>query len=223
MSLVIAISTVKDGNMAFHDDESIDDVSKNRSIFLTKNNIDIHQTTRVGVTYNTADFCKYYEITDIKQCAGMFDKDAVVCDAIITKIPNCALFLPIADCIGAVIFDPSKNILMLSHLGRHSVEQNGGYKSIKFLVDNYGCKSEELQIYLGPSAGHENYPIYSHDNCALKDLVFEQLHLAGVKDDNITNNQIDTTKDLNYFSHSEFLKGHRPTDDDYAIVAIMKN
>ena len=112
---------------------------------------------------------------------------------------------------------------MLSHLGRHSVEQNGGYKSIKFLIDKYKCDPEELQIYLSPSAGRENYPIYAHDNCALKDLVLEQLQEVGIKDSNITDNTIDTTKDLNYFSHSEFLKGHRPTDDDYAIFAMIKS
>ena len=223
MSLVIAVSTVSDGNMAFHDNDDTKIVSKNRSTFLAKYNIDIQRTARVGVSYNTDDFCRYFEVTDIKQCSGMFGKDAVVCDAIITKLQNCALFLPLADCIGAVIFDPAKNILMLSHLGRHSVEQNGGYKSIKFLIDKYKCDPEELQIYLSPSAGRENYPIYAHDNCALKDLVLEQLQEVGIKDSNITDNTIDTTKDLNYFSHSEFLKGHRPTDDDYAIFAMIKS
>lgn len=221
MNLFIAVSTVNDGNMAFNDD-NIDNVSKNRSAFLAKNNIDIHKTTRVGVSYNTDNFCRYFEVTDIKQCAGIFNKDAVICDAIVTKLQNCALFLNLADCIGTVVFDPSKNILMLSHLGRHSVEQNGGYKSIQFLIDKYNCNPKILQVYLSPGAGRENYPIYTHGNCALKDLIFKQLHLAGVKDSNITDNSIDTTKDKNYFSHSEFLKGHRKTDDDHAIVAMMK-
>lgn len=223
MSLVIALSNVSDGNMAFHDGDSAENVSRNRARFLSKNNIDINRSARVGVSYDTNNFCRYYELDDVKQCKGMLNKDTIICDALVTKLKDCALFLNIADCVGAVIFDPSQNILMLSHLGRHSVEQNGGYKSIKFLVDNYGCNSEELQVYLSPGAGRKNYPIFAHNNCALKDLIIDQLHSAGVINNNITNNSIDTTEDLNYFSHSEFLKGHRETDDDHAIVAMIKS
>jgi copper oxidase (laccase) domain-containing protein len=221
MKVVVAVSKVRDGNMHIRTDKSNADVIANRIKFLKKNGIDIHQTTRISTVYEGDDYCRYHEVTSRQQGDGMFDENVVTSDALVTKEANHALFLPVADCVGAVIFDPAKNILMLSHLGRHAIERNGGYKSVRYLVDNYGCKPDNLLVWLSPAPGSDSYPLYSFNNRSLKDIIFEQFESAGVSIDHITNDPADTSKNSDYFSHSEFLKGNRTKDGRFAFVAVM--
>jgi hypothetical protein len=56
----------------------------------------------------------------------------------------------------------------------------------------------------------------------MHDVATEQLLIAGVAAEHIIGSLIDTTKDKNYFSHSEFLKGNRDTDGRFAVVTVMK-
>lgn len=223
MNIQVAISKVSDGNMLNRIDQTDKDVIANRTTFLAKNNIDIRQTTRVTTVYKGNDYCRYHEISDQQKGDGMFDKKVITADALVTRNANHALFLPIADCIGTVIFDPSKQILMLSHLGRHALEQNGGYESVKFLQKNYDCNPKDLLIWLTPAPGTDTYPLFAFDNRSLKSVVFEQLQSAGILLEKITDDTTDTSKSLDYFSHSEFLKGNRNEDGRYAIVAMMRD
>lgn len=223
MNVIVAVSKVSDGNMLIKSDKSNSDVIKNRKKFLEKNGIDINQTTRINTVYEGDDYCRYTVVEADQMGAGMFDGNVVTSDALVTKDINHALFLPIADCIGEVIFDASKNLLMLSHLGRHMLEQNGGYKSVKFLIDNFNANPADLSVWLSPAPGSDSYPLYSFNNHSLKDVASEQLESAGILPNNITDNSADTSNDLEYYSHSEFLKGNRPTDGRFAVVAMMKS
>lgn len=222
MNIIVATSEVNDGTMAFSDNIAKSDVITNRLTFLAKNDISIEQTTRLGVTYDSNNYCRYIEIDEDQKGKGMQGFNAPTADAIVTLNTNHAIFLPLGDCIGAVIFDPLKNILMVTHLGRHSIEQNGGYKSVKFLVNNYNCNPSNLLVWLSPSPGQESYPVYAFNNRSLKDIAFEQLYSAGIVKDNITDNPADTAKDSRYYSYSEFLKGNTNVNGRYAIVAMMK-
>jgi hypothetical protein len=56
----------------------------------------------------------------------------------------------------------------------------------------------------------------------MKEAVLEQLETAGITPDNITDNPADTATDPNYYSHSEFLKGNKPTDGRFAMIAVMQ-
>lgn len=204
-------------------DKTDSQVATHRSSFLSKNGIDINQTTKVNIVYEGDNYCRYSEVSKGNNSSGMTYDDTEAADALITRDLDHALFLPIADCVGVAIFDSSKQILMLSHLGRHSLEQNGGYESVKYLVDHYNCNPSELLVWLTPAPGPDVYPLYAFNNRSIKNVVFSQLQSGGIISSHITDNSADTSKDLNYFSHSEFLKGNRPDDGRYAIVAVMKS
>jgi len=222
MKIIVAISKVSDGNMSNSLVKTDKKIIKNRTAFLAKNKIDIDQTTKVAIVYNGENYCRYFEVFEKDKGKGMEYSDINAADALVTREINHALFLPIADCVGAVIYDPKIHILMVSHLGRHSLEQNGGYKSVKFLVDNYKCDPSKIFVWLTPAPGPESYPMHKFNNQSIKDVVFHQIQSAGILKNNITDNPADTSKDLGYFSHSEFLKGNRVVDGRFAIVAMMK-
>jgi len=222
VKILISTSKVNDGNMLIPEDRANIDVIGNRTSFLAKNGVDIKQTTRVNIVHEGDNYCRYYELTEDHKGDGMQYDGIVAADALVTKLPGHALFLPIADCVGAVIFDPTKSILMMSHLGRHSLEQNGGYESVKFLIDHYDCSPSDLKVWLTPAPGPDVYPLYKFQHRSLKNVVYQQLESAGILEGNITDNPADTSKDTDYYSHSEFLQGNRTEDGRYAIVAMMK-
>jgi len=224
MDVIFAVSNISDGNMAINNDQANkSEVLNNRKLFLAKFGITPENSTRVIITYDGNNYRRYREVGRNNLSEGMFNGNSQPADALVTKVPGQSLFLPLADCVGVAIFDPTNHILMLSHIGRHSLEQFGSKASVEFLVNKYGSKSEELLIWLTPAPGQENYPVFAFDNRSFKDVVFEQLQSAGVLINNITDDPDDTTKDPRYYSHSEFLAGRRDDDGRYAVVAMMKD
>lgn len=220
----VAISHVADGSMHNRNDPLDTNILDNREEWLLKQGIDISQTTRVRVTYTEPeeDFCRYREVSESNRGEGMLNSDNEPADALVTTQPGLALFLPIADCVATTIFDPENGVLMLAHLGRHSIEQYGGVKTIQYLREKYGSNPAKLQVWLSPTVNKEVYPILKLDNKGMKEALYEQLEEAGIDFENVVDNKDDTATNPNYFSFSEFKKGNKPVDGCYAMVAVMK-
>jgi len=195
---------------------------KNRVAFLQNNHIHPDDTTLHTLSYGGDNYCRYQTLDDNSKGDGILRGSTIDADAVVVTNPNHAVLLPLGDCIGAVIHDLSKNILMVSHLGRHNLVQHGGAQCIQYLVDNFDVNPNDLTFWLSPAAGKENYPLHAFDNRSLHDAATEQLLAAGVSPDNITASPIDSSTDLNYFSHSQFLKGNRDNDGRFAVVAMLR-
>jgi copper oxidase (laccase) domain-containing protein len=228
IQLIIGISTVADGSMYNRHDDLDEDIIKNRELYLKHLDIDMDDTTRVdtqllrrAVVEHETSFCRYVEVGKLERGAGMKNSDIVMADALITKDIGHALMLPVADCVGAALYDSAQHILMLDHLGRHSLEQGGAQKSVEYLYRTYGTNPSDILVWLTPAPSKTSYPIWALNNKGMKEATFEQLLTAGIMLDNITDVTIDTDTNSNYFSYSEFLKGNRLTDGDHMIVAMM--
>lgn len=221
MELITILSTTVDGSMKSAD-QNYTSVLPARTAFLKKYELDPTDTTLVRVTYETEDFCRYQVLSADDKGDGITRPAAIDADALVVTEPNHALFLPLADCVGAVIHDPVNNTLMVSHLGRHNLEQLGGTKCVEYLANHCKADPSNLTVWLSPAAGGENYPLHAFGGRSLQDVTVEQLTAAGVPLDHIDISPIDTTTHTAYFSHSEFLKGNRDNDGRFAIVAIMR-
>lgn len=219
--LYYAVSTTADGSMKSPDHDYAA-VLPARTAFLQNNDIDPHDTTLVQVTYETDSFCRYTTLTDQEKGDGIVRVATIQADALVVTTTGHALLLPLADCIGAVIHDPTQNIMMVSHLGRQNLEQVGGTKCIDYLIDKHAVDPQNLTVWLSPAAGQDYYPLYAFDNRSLHTVAIEQLMNAGIPRDNITASPIDSAADDNYFSHSRYLKGDRPTDGRHAIIAALR-
>src|SRR3977135_4147107 len=108
--VIAAVSSITDGNMKFDINEG-EDVLRNRRAFLHEVDIDLEHTTLVPVTYDTDNFLKYKIVTEGHKGDSMhgFDSLGFDADGLVVDQPNHALFLPLADCVGAVIHDPVKH------------------------------------------------------------------------------------------------------------------
>jgi hypothetical protein len=224
---LIAISRTKDGSMLDRHSPTNPDVIKNREKYLAGLEITMDEASRLhtnmlirATVEHDENYCRYREVSENDKGKGMRGDD-LVADAFVTTHAGHALILPLADCVGAVFFDPEHHVLMLSHLGRHSLEQEGGKRSVEHLADKYQSDPAKLKVWLTPAPSKESYPIWALDNKGMKEVTFEQLQAAGILPENIIDNTAETDKDPTYFSYSEFLKGNRKEDGDHMIVAMM--
>lgn len=224
-ALIVGVSSYEDGNMSFGYDESDDEVVANRQMFLGQLGLEAGQVTQVKVIYaDTTDFTRYHVIDDDQQGEGMlYAEYDFAADALVVTRPDHALFLPLADCVGAIMYDPANQILMVSHLGRHNIEADGVVKSVKYLVEGFGSDPSELLIWLSPAAGAANYPLRSFNNRGLHEVVYSELVKSGVRHDHIEVSAVDTTESDEYFSHSQYLAEERDDDGRFAIVAMMRD
>lgn len=220
---IIAHSTVADGTMLNRKaGYGVPDVIENRRRWLSPLGIPIENTYRVVMSYDDdADFCVYREINPDDAPADRDDGGNAVADALVTTQPGQAIILPVADCIAAVLYDDEHGVLMVSHLGRHSLEKNGGVKSVEYLARHYGTRPENLKIWLSATISKDLYKIYALDNKGMKEALYEQLKQAGIDFDNIQDTPHDTGTHDDYYSHSEFLKGNKADEGRHAIVAMM--
>lgn len=184
---------------------------QNRENFLSAVGMPPETATTFYATFDTDDFCRYHVASSGVQ-AGI--------DACVTSDANHAILVPLADCTGAVLYDPDHDVLMVSHLGRHSTEQFGGIKSVEYLQTQYDTNPSRLLVWLSPSPNQTAYPLWKFDHKSFRDVLTTQLQDAGVNAANIEVSNIDTATDHEYYSHSEFLKGNRQTDGRYAIAAM---
>lgn len=200
----LAVSTLEDGNMRAFSDAEFESVLENQSKLAIALETTSDKTARVLTTYvDRKSFSEYYEVdstTILEHTIEKSEPDLKLADGLITKSKDFALLLPLADCLGVVIYDPEQNILGLLHSGRQNLEEDGAYKFIEFLKDNYNCKPENLRAYFTPHA--QDFEIYALDNAKLAEAAEEQLVRAGVKTENIERSEIDTVTNPDFPSNS---------------------
>ena len=222
-ALVVGLSSVSDGNLRFGRGDDVQTL-RNRIAFFETLDLDPAQATLVQVTYDgVTNFTRYETIDETYQSEGILAPYSdLVADGLVVVRPGHTLFLPLADCIGAIIYDTENQILMMSHLGRHSLEVDGATKSIQYIQDQFGAEPANLQVWLSPAVGAASYPLHDFDGRSLHAVATEQLVRAGVELSRIEVSSVDTASDDQYFSHSQFAAGRRETDGRFGIIAMMR-
>lgn len=200
----LAISTLEDGNMRAFSDAEFEAVLENQSKLSVALETTTNKTARVLTTYiNRKSFSEYYEITEETLPDHTIEKpetDLIVADGLVTKSKDFALLLPLADCLGIVFYDEVQGILGLLHSGRQNLEEDGAFRFVEFLKNNYNCRPEDLQAYFTPHA--QNFEICALNHAKLAEAAEEQLVRAGVKAENIERSDIDTVTNPDFPSNS---------------------
>ena len=213
------MSALNDGSMS----KAVTDETRrlNREQFLSLSGITLAQTILVHLKYEGNDYRRYITVGVEQSGDGITQDSSFVADALFTQEKNVPLLLPVADCIGAVLYDPNNHILGLAHLGRHNLEQQGGEQIIRYMQAEFGTDPSVAQVWLSAAAGRANYPLFDFDNRSLHEVALEQLLAAGIQQSSVEIDVRDTTTDSTLFSHSEFLKGNRSIDGRQAVVCMM--
>jgi len=163
------------------------------------------------------------------------DTNVQTCDALITDKMNTPLMVMVADCIPILFYDHTKKVIGVAHAGRAGTFENISGNTINKMIENYNCNPEDIEVVLGPSIEKCCYEVSEELACQTATLFGEeyvngrnidlqgvnkkQLLEVGVKDTNITTEQI-CTKCSNepYFSYRNDKKCGR-----FAGVIMMKS
>ena len=108
--------------------------------------------------------------------------------------------MPLADCLGVVVFDKKQKIVGLLHSGRQNIEQNGPKKFIEYFVNNFDSGVRDIKLWFSPYA--LNYRIFKLENKGLGEAAREQFVNAGILPDNIIDSKIDTVGSDDFPSNS---------------------
>lgn len=200
----VGISEISDGNMRFFGDGNENEIIENQKKLGKALDLSGDKIARIRTIYSDRkNFTDYHEITDknlLEYAIVNSEKQIPVSDGLTTKCSNIGILLPLADCLGIVVFDEEHQVTGLLHSGRQNVEQYGPKKFVKYFVKNYGSNPEKLKVYFSPHALY--YQVYKIDNKLLTESAKEQLIEAGVLLENIVDYKIDTVNNANLPSHS---------------------
>jgi purine-nucleoside/S-methyl-5'-thioadenosine phosphorylase / adenosine deaminase len=157
-------------------------------------------------------------------------------DAMITDKPGIGLAVSVADCVPVLLYDPAKKIISAVHSGWRGTEKKILLKTLDELK-KYGCKPENLVVYIGPSISKNVYEVGKEvaelfDEKYLKQkgdkflldvagVNYDILLEAGVKKNNIELSSLCTyaMKDI---LHSYRRDGNK-SGRSYAVIALREN
>lgn len=220
--------TVLDRSLAIHDPA----VVNNRRAFCEAQDVSYDDVVYQRIVYSdTATYDVIKEVTDRDTSQYIPE---VAADALVTRMPGVGFFLPVADCVATVIYDPRLRMLALLHLGRHSTMTD----LLPQMLDKFrdaGSQSTDLLVWMSPSAGREHYRLEyfeKRDDPAWQPFFDEREDgfyidmagynrerclQAGLLSENIYISSIDTMSDDNYFSHA-----NGDTRGRMGLLAIMR-
>ena len=232
--LLVAVSSKDDGTMLNRiRGRHVAEIVNNRRRFCDQTGVKYDDVIYHVISYNQAQtFDTIAEVTETDTVK--YNNEGIFADALYTETAGIGLFLPVADCIATVIYDPKRRALMLAHLGRHSTVAQLMSQAVRYFVER-GSHVEDLQIWMSPSITQKNYRMdyFDHTNdtnwhnfCRqTADGIYLDMQgfncslafQAGVPGDNIFISPIDTADNPNYFSHSSGDIGGR-----FVVVACMR-
>ena len=232
--LLVAVSSRDDGTMLNRiRGRHVAEVMNNRRRFCDQLGITYDDVVYHVIAYDQAQtFDTIAEVTEAD--TTRHNNEGIFADALYTEAAGVGLFLPVADCIATVIYDPKRRALMLAHLGRHSTVAQLMTRAIQYFVER-GSQAKNLQIWMSPSITRKNYRMDYFDH--VDDINWQNfcrqtadgIYLdmqgfnrslavqAGVPADNIVISPIDTADNQQYFSHSSGDAGGR-----FVVVACMR-
>jgi len=86
-------------------------------------------------------------------------EDHIHADGIFTDKPGLTLLMRFADCVPILIFDPKRKVIGIIHAGWQGTLNKIGADAVNYAQDNFGCKSNDLIVGIGPSICPDCYQI----------------------------------------------------------------
>ena len=86
-------------------------------------------------------------------CNGCFHRDYPECDALVTNTPGVALTVFTADCTPLLFHDPVTGAVGAAHAGWRGTVSAIGVKTVDAMVQQFGCKAEDIHVAIGPNIG----------------------------------------------------------------------
>ena len=86
-----------------------------------------------------------------EDCSGFIHRNYPQCDALVTNTPGVTLLVFTADCTPLLFHDPVTGAVGAAHAGWRGTAQNIGSRTVAAMVENFGCKPEDIRVAIGPN------------------------------------------------------------------------
>ena len=135
-------------NLAIKLDETDENVEKNFKILGDALGFSISDLVLTRQTHSDI-----VRVVRRKDCSGCFHRDYPECDALVTNDPGVALTVFTADCTPLLFHDPVTGAVGAAHAGWRGTVSAIGAKTVAAMVENFGCKAENIRAAIGPNIG----------------------------------------------------------------------
>lgn len=153
--LLLAFSSRDDGTMLDNiAGRHADSVLINRRNFCESVGVRYDSCVYLGIRY--AQDAQYDCIAEVDGRSHTKHVPEVIADAVFTKVVGCGLFLPVADCIATVVYDPKRRYLAIVHMGRHSTLTDLLPATIRKFVSE-GSDVADLRVWMAPAVTKDSY------------------------------------------------------------------
>ena len=85
---------------------------------------------------------------------GCFHRSYPECDGLVTNDPGTALMIFTADCTPLLFQDPVTGAVGAAHAGWRGTAAAIGAKTVQAMVENFGCRPENIRAAIGPNIGY---------------------------------------------------------------------
>ena len=105
-----------------------------------------------------------YKFRAVKQCTKQVHGDRVIivdeqnlneetgpADGLLTDLKGVALEIHTADCQSVFLYDPVRNVIGNVHSGWKGTVQKIAPKAAQLMMDHYGSRPQDIEIYINPS------------------------------------------------------------------------
>lgn len=241
-SLTVGVSSTQDGQMQHGRAQLKEIVDRNRQQFLSQLGLDTSTVALVNIRYGTDYSYDVIEMITTEQTTQQLERfTAHASDCIMTNQPNTTLFLPVADCVATVVYDPTKHVVALAHLGRHSSIAKLASKVVEQMHSEFQSSPADLVVWMSPAIQPPHYTIARadfatndpdwNDFCTKTKQGYsldlqgynKQLFInAGVASKHIHRSLVDTATDKKYWSHfTQTTVKEQPEPPRFAVAVTL--
>jgi YfiH family protein len=135
-------------NIAIKEGETEDNVRRNLQILGSALGFGLEDLVLTRQTHTDI-----VRVVSRKDHLGCFHRDYPECDGLVTCDKGVALMIFTADCTPLVFHDPVTGAVGAAHAGWRGTASVIGAKTVQAMVENFGCKPENIRAAIGPNIG----------------------------------------------------------------------
>ena len=135
-------------NIAIKEGENAENVERNLAILADA--LDFRLDDMICTRQTHSDIVRMVTKGDH---ISIFHRDYPECDGIVTNDPGVALVIFTADCTPLLFHDPVTGAVGAAHAGWRGTAADIGGKTVKAMVDAFGCDPQNIRAAIGPNIG----------------------------------------------------------------------
>lgn len=124
-------------NLGSHTSDEPERLIKNKELFCSQLGFNLSQYAKSRQVHGDA----VLEVLEAGSYEGY--------DALVTRQRRILLTVSTADCVPMLVYDPVKEVIAAVHAGWKGTLLNIAGKTIRKMEENYGCRAEDMQVYIG--------------------------------------------------------------------------